>query len=60
MAMGFILAVAADREIGLMRQRGKQLDGVSIVRRCHLRAVLPDECRPLCWRPCLMREFHGR
>jgi hypothetical protein len=59
MAMRFALAVAADREVGLVRQRGKQLDGVAVVRRRHFRTVLPGEGAPLGGRLGRLPELHG-
>src|SRR3974390_1467092 len=59
MAVRLIRAIAPDGEVGPMRQRGQQLDGVVRIRPRHLRAVLPHEDSPLRRRFCLLRELHG-
>jgi hypothetical protein len=40
MAMGFVLAVAADREVALAGEGGEELDGVAVLRRCRLGPVV--------------------
>ena len=46
-AAGLVLAVAADGDVGLVRERGDQLEQVTSLRRRHLLAVVADERRPL-------------
>ncbi len=48
-AMGFIGAIASDREIGLMRQRRQQIERMPRARRGHFAPVLSCESAPV---PC--------
>lgn len=46
-AAGFILAVAADREIGVLRQSGQQIERSAVLWTAHFSAVALHERRPL-------------
>ncbi len=47
MAVRFVLAIAADGEVGLVRQRCQEVEDAAIVGAAHLRAVALRESRPL-------------
>src|SRR5690606_28103681 len=51
MAMRLVLAVTADREIAVLRQRREQGQRVPVLRRCHLGAVAAGEIGPFGRRP---------
>jgi hypothetical protein len=57
--MGFVFAVAADGEIGVMGEAGEEFDRVTVFGRGHFGAVLFDEFGPLSWSLSGQAEFHG-
>src|SRR5688572_24577373 len=50
MATPFVLAIAADGEVGTVGQRRQEPEEVSFVWRAHLGAIPPGKCRPLALR----------
>jgi hypothetical protein len=46
MAARFLCAIAAKREMGMVRQRGKKIKRPAVRRRSHLGAVFLHECGP--------------
>ena len=58
MAVRLVLAIAAEREIDLVRQRGDQVERVAVVGRSHLGAVLAEKFRPVLRRLRRVRELH--
>lgn len=59
MAVPFVLAVAADRKVGMMGQRGEQLESVVVLWSRHFLPVLPDERRPPGWSLGCLSELHS-
>src|SRR3954453_14684418 len=58
MTMRFILAIAANGKIRMMRQRGQKLDSVAVLWCGHFSAVLFYKLPPLGRRRRLLRDFH--
>ena len=58
MAMRFVFAIAADREIALVGERREQFDRVTVFGSRHFSPVFLEEGCPLRGRLGLMRELH--
>ena len=60
MAMRFVFAITADREVRMVRQSGEEFDGVGVFWSRHFSAIFFDEFIPLGRTLSGQGELHGR
>src|SRR5690349_3965729 len=59
MATRLVLAIAANGEIRLVRQRGEQIKHAAVIGPRHFGTITPRKCRPLAGRMTRQGEFYG-
>lgn len=59
MAMGLVSTVAADGEVGLMREGGEQIEHLARVRILHFGSILRGESLPSSGVVCRLGQFNG-